>query len=54
MKVINIINFLVFWPVGFCLLWKGCGWFGCIGVFVLLLANNIQHHITFHWGKNER
>lgn len=52
MRVLNILNLLIFWPVGFYLLFKGCGWFGCAGVFVLLFANNVQHYITSHAPKD--
>jgi hypothetical protein len=47
------VALLILWPLGFYLLWKGCGWYGVGGVFVLLFANNIQHHINYHKTKKE-
>jgi len=43
-QILNIINMVVIWPCGFWLLWQQVGLRGCIAVFLLLLANNIQKH----------
>ena len=48
LKILKILNMFVFWPLGLFFLWRSCGWFACAGVFVMLLANNIQHYISGH------
>jgi hypothetical protein len=45
-QILNIINMIVIWPLGFWLLWQQVGWRGCIAVFLLLFANNIQMYPT--------
>jgi hypothetical protein len=52
MKKLAIIN-LFLWIIGFSILLKSFGWIACIGIFVLLIANNIDSRIRDYPNKKD-